>query len=280
MKRILIASAVLALLALAPAAQADVVQEFTFELKNVRTWGGFTVVYTGRSYDTTGAKPPPVTRSYYRLPAGAKLRRLFLRKKRFLCNAKYLNESKNPDDCKRARIGSGRVLVDIRPFLAELIPADFYLFLSKPEVRGAVATFTVLGIPDVTIPVVRDNWSIRNTKPVLAMNMFEDSTPDGRYGYRLEIPTVVADFAAISIAEVKATSHGLVSRKRVRRCVKRKRGRCVKRRRKLERTFWFTKPTCPASGDVSFLGVFEYDVIPTITHLDEVPCPRFKGAGR
>ncbi|KKK57353.1 hypothetical protein LCGC14_3055330, partial [marine sediment metagenome] len=148
----------LLLLATVSVAQAEVVQEFTFEIKNVRTWGGFTIVYRGRSYDTAGVKPPPVTRSFYRLPAGSKLRRLFLRKKRFLCNAKYLNESKNPDDCKRARIGSGRVLVDIRPFLSELIPADFYMFLSKPMAKGAVATFTVLGIPDVSAPVVRDNW--------------------------------------------------------------------------------------------------------------------------
>jgi len=66
----------------------------------------------------------------------------------------------------------------------------------------------------------------------------------------------------------------------VRKCVKRKRGRCVKRKRKLRRTFWFTKPKCPASGRISFLGVFEYDTIPTISHVDGVPCPRFQRTGR
>ena len=55
LKKILLALLPLAVLASVSIAQADPVQEFSFQLKDVKSDGRFTVVFTSRTFDTTGA---------------------------------------------------------------------------------------------------------------------------------------------------------------------------------------------------------------------------------
>src|SRR5687768_13374558 len=85
MKRIVLASAVLALLVPA-AALAYPVQEFSLQAKNIKPGGRFTVIYSSRAYDTSGGIPAVVRESYLRLPLGAVIRKEFLKKK-YYCDA-------------------------------------------------------------------------------------------------------------------------------------------------------------------------------------------------
>jgi hypothetical protein len=275
LKCIVVASAFL-VIACAPVARAEVVQEFNYQLKDLKPYGGFTVVFDFRSYDTTGAAPPPLTSAFLRLPAGAKIRREFLTK-RFLCDVKKLNQTKNPKTCRNAEVGRGRVLVDTRPFTTEAIPAKIYLFLAEGTERGAVASIAILGIPDESAPIVRNNPFIRETKVVLRANFFNDPTPDGLFGYKLVLPTGPIRGINISVAEVKVTVPGLTLTKRQRTCVKRNRGRCARTKVKTRKLYWFVVPKCPASGKFAFQAVFGYAALPTATRMVELSCPRFKG---
>ena len=50
MKRLVAAIATLAILVTAAVAQGVVVQEFSFQVKDIKSWGGYTVVFNSRSY--------------------------------------------------------------------------------------------------------------------------------------------------------------------------------------------------------------------------------------
>jgi hypothetical protein len=265
------------LAAICATAQAEVVQEFNYQLKDVKPYGGFTVVFGLRSYDTTGAPPPPLTTAVLRLPAGAKIRREFLNNKRFMCDVRKLNETKDPKTCRNAEIGRGRVLVDARPVVSETIPAKIYLFLAPGAVRGAVASIAILGIPDDSAPIVRDNLFIRETKVVVQANFFDDPSPDGLFGYKLVLPTGPIRGVNISIAEVNVTVSGLTLTKRQRKCAKRSHGRCAKRKLVTKKLFWVAVPKCPRSGKFTFQAVFGYAALPTTARTIELSCPRFKG---
>ena len=77
--------------------------------------------------------------------------------------------------------------------------------------------------------------------------------------------------ASFSIAETKVTNKGFEIKKP--RCVVRRAKKCVKTR--VRRLFWFTPPTCPASGKVSFEAFFGYETLPDITKVTEISCPQF-----
>src|SRR4029450_4427751 len=85
MKRILFAFAVLALLVPA-AALAYPVQEFSFQAKDIKPGGRFTVVYSSRTYDTSGGVPPALQEAYLRVPLGVVIRNGFLKNK-YYCDA-------------------------------------------------------------------------------------------------------------------------------------------------------------------------------------------------
>src|ERR671931_2031222 len=91
MKRISIAAALLALLVPLAVAQAAVVQQFSFQLKDVKPDGRFTVVFTSRTFDDTGGIPPVLRENYLRLPAGAKIPSAFLKSRYFCDGQKLLN---------------------------------------------------------------------------------------------------------------------------------------------------------------------------------------------
>ena len=257
MRKFLSAAAVLAAFAVASAA-ADPVQEFSFELRNVKPDGRFTVIYTQRSYDTTGGVPIQPNEFRLRLPAGAKLRREFLRK-RVLCDVKKLARTRDPRSCRRSQVGTGRVLVDARPFITEQIPADLWLFLAKGTTRKAVASLAILGKQDQSAPVVRDIPVVRDFRaPIVFMNFFDDPTRDGKYGYRLAFGNSPTGGASFAIAETRVVNRGFT---------------LVRKRKRL---FWFTPPRCPVAGNISFEAFFGYASLPDIVRTTELPCPRFR----
>jgi hypothetical protein len=303
MKKLVAAIATLAVLGIAAVAQGVVVQEFSFQIKDIRSWGGYTVVFNSRSYEPNGGIPDELKQNYLRLPAGATVPKLF-RKKRFYCDAKklvdqvrmdkgngrftpYINNllkgKKTPPKnnknlikvCRFARIGTGRVLVDARPFEERPIPADLMMFWAKPA-PGAVAAFAIVGIPDERVPVVQENPTVRETVPVINANFYSEKTPDGLFDYKLVLPTGPINGIRISVAEVKVTTTGLTYTKKLKKCTKKRKGKCVKSKTSTKHTFWFTQPPCPASGKLTFEAFYGYDTAPDQLKRTEIPCPKFK----
>jgi hypothetical protein len=260
-------------------AYASPVQEFSFEIRDVSSGGRFTVAYTSHQYDTTGEVPTSPNEFYLRLPAGAHLRKEFL-DKRVFCNTKRLDRTRDPKTCRRSQVGTGSVKVDARPFITDPIPADLWLFLAKGTTRRAVASLAILGKQDQSAPVVRDIPVVRDFRaPIVFLNFFDDPTRDGKYGYRLAFGNSPSDGtgASFSIAETSVINRGfsLTTRKRI--CLRHRNGRCVRKGVRKKKVFWFTPPTCPPSGKISFEAFFGYASLPDITKVTELSCPRFPG---
>jgi hypothetical protein len=311
--KILIASAALAalLVVVFAVAQASPVEQFSFQLTNVKPDGRFTLIFRSRMFDTTGGVPPALLENYDRFPRGAKLRPEFL-SRRFFCDGpalrdalnnhfsstpftqrvanlkpfiRELSRSRSKADrralanaiaCDRARIGDGTAQIDARasiPALTDLIPSRFSMFFSRATVRGAVAGFTVLGAADERSPIVKREPIVASVHTALNANFFNDPTPDGLYGYKLVFPTGRINGLNVSIAEIDATTHGLTIKKG--ECLQTGRhGRCVKRARKT--LFWFTIPKCPPSGRVSILAFYRYaPPTPNSTKTIQLACPKF-----
>jgi hypothetical protein len=297
-KRIVAALIVLASLGAVAVAQGVVVQEFGFQIKDIKSWGGYTVVFNSRSYDPTGGIPAELDQNYLRLPKGATVPKVF-RSKKYYCEAKKLvdkvrlekgsgrftpylekllkGKKKQPRSaknlvqvCRYARIGTGRVLVDARPFEERPIPADLQMFWTKPA-PGAVAAFAIVGIPDERVPVVAENPTVRETVPTINANFYSEPTPNGLYDYKLVLPTGPINGIRISVAEVKVTTTGITHIKKT--CKRKRRGRCVKS--KVKRTFWFTEPPCPPSGQLSFEAFYGYKTEPDQLKTVTIPCPDF-----
>jgi hypothetical protein len=279
LRRVFLATIVLGVaLAAAATVQAEPVQEFTFEIRDVRPDGRFTVLYTQRSYDTTGAVPTQPNAFHLRLPAGARLRREFLNKRVF-CDVKKLDRTRDPRSCRRSQVGTGRVLVDARPFIAEQIPADLWLFLAKGTTRRAVASLAILGKQDPTAPVVRDIPVVRDFRaPIVFMNLLDEPTRDGKYGYKLVFgnsPTGGSG-ASFSIAETRVVNKGFSLTRRSITCLDRRGAKCVRKKVGKRRLFWFTPPRCPPSGTVSFEAFFGYESLPDVVRTTVLSCPRFR----
>jgi hypothetical protein len=276
LRKLLLAIAAFCLLA--AAAWAAPVQEFSFELKDVKPDGRFTVVYTQRSYDTTGAVPTQPNEFHLRLPAGARLRKEFLTKRVF-CDVKKLDRTRDPRSCRRSQVGTGRVLVDARPFITDQIPADLWLFLAKGTAKNAVASLAILGKQDQSAPVVRNIPIVRDFRaPIVFMNFFDRPTGDGRYGYKLAFGNSPTGGGAASfyIAETHVVNRGFTLERRRAKCVRVRRGRCVRRKLQKRKLFWFTPPLCPPARKVSFEAFFGYQSLPDIVRTTELSCPRFR----
>ncbi len=303
MKKVALALGMLVSLGAVAVAQGVVVQDFNFQLKDVKSGGRFTVVFDSHSYDPTGGVPAPLNENYIRLPKGAVVRKEFKQKK-YYCQAKKLVDQVRMDKgngrftpyldnllkgkptppknaksliktCRYAQIGTGRVLVDARPYAADPIPADLRMFWTKPD-PGAAATFSIVGIPDERVPIVADNPTIRETVPVINASFFSDPTPDGLFDYKIVLPTGPINGIQISVAEVHVTTTGLFLTKKKVSCKKRKRGKCVRKKVKKTNLFWFTQPPCPASGQFTFQAFYGYATNPDETKTISIPCPKFK----
>jgi hypothetical protein len=271
------ASALLVFFCLVAMAQAAVVHDFSVELRNVKPYGAATVHLTEKIYDTTGAVPPATLSGTAWLPKGISIRPQFLRKP-YVCNLGKLKETKNPSVCRRARIGTGRALIDIRPLLAEPFPVNLQIFLAKATTKGAVASYAVFGIPDQRAPVVKNNPGIRDARAVLIGTIFNDPTPDGLYGYRMEDPFIQIGIK-FRVADAEATLPGLTITRRVRTCARprgrRSGSRCRKTMSKVRKIFWVTPPDCPASQKLSWKADLRLEGGISLSTVRETPCPRF-----
>jgi hypothetical protein len=270
------AAAILALFCLVAVAQAAVVYDFGVELRDEKPYGAATVHLEEKIYDTTGALPPATLSGTAWLPKGISIRPRFLTKPH-VCDLRKLNETKNPSVCRRARIGRGRALIDIGPLLAEPFPVNLEIFLARATTNGAVASYAVFGRPDQRAPVVRNSPGIRDARAVLIGNIFNDPTPDGLYGYRMEDPFTQIGIK-FRVAEAEATLPGLTIKKRVRSCVRpvRRPGRrCRKTKSGVKRIFWVTPPDCPASRKLSWKADLRLEGGISLSTVRETPCPRF-----
>ena len=309
MKRILFAFAVLALLVPA-AALAYPVQELSLQAKDIKPGGRFTVIYSSRTYDSSGGIPPVVRENYLRLPLGAVVRKEFLEKK-YYCDAGKLIKDlqaapeqsmqfarrvdklaatikrirsrldqkalRNAETCSRSRLGEGTAQLDARPLFDELIPSVFYVFLGKGTQPGAVASMQIIGMPDENSGVVkRLPITVRQTRVALVVN-FSNEPTEGKYGYKAVLPTGRIAGVNVSIAAVRAVFRGITLKKKKVTCIKRKHGRCVRKKVKKTTVFWFSTPKCPPTGKLSLLAFYGYDdPIPDITKTLEIPCPNFR----
>lgn len=312
-KLLVIAVAALAVLGSASASPAEPVQQFSFQLTKLKPNGIFTIIFQARTFDTTGAPPPELLSNYLRLPAGATLRPEFLNKRFYCDGKalrdtldRHLEDSGHPftkrvanlkefiqklkrskdkadkralpnvETCDRARVGTGTAQIDARasiPVLDQLIPSSFSLFFSKPTVKGAIAGFTVVGAADEGSPITKKYPIVAGVHVALTANFINDPSPDGVYGYKLQLPSSNVNGFKVSIAELRVVNTGLTLKKGT--CLKQgKGGRCVKKQKKT--VFWFTQPACPASGKLSFLSFYHYVAPqPDITQTFELPCPKF-----
>jgi hypothetical protein len=271
------ASALLAFLCLVAVAQAAVVHDFSVELRDEKPYGAATLHLTEEIYDTTGAVPPAALSGTAWLPKGISIRPQFL-KKPYVSNLGKLKQTRNPSVCRRARIGTGKALIDIRPVLAEPFPVNLEIFLAKAITRGAVASYAVFGIPDERAPIVKNSPGIRDARAVLIGTISSDPSPDGLYGYRIEDPFTQIGIK-FRVAEAELTLPGLTIKKRVRTCARppgrRSGSRCGKTKTKVKRIFWVTPPDCPASRKLSWKADFRLEGGISLSTVRETPCPRF-----
>ncbi len=305
--------AVASLLLLLPAAAtAEPVQQFSFQVRDIKPGGRFTLIFNARNFDTTGNPPPTPTTNYLRIPAGATLRREFLTG-RYFCNGPKLRtaidiydfrpgsfnarvanlkplirqflrsrdpqerrEAANAQACDRGRIGGGTARIDAResfPTIDQLIRASFSTFLSRPSRPGAVAGFTVLGAADEDQEIVKRRSYEVLTGVHAALNADFFNDPTGPYGYRLDLPRGEVNGFKVSIAELNAITKGLSIVRGT--CLREnRRGRCVRRQRRT--IFWFTTPPCPANGLFSIEQFYGYaDPAMNDTQTIQLACPRF-----
>lgn len=309
MKRFLPSLVALAVLLVPGAAFADPVQEFSFQLRDVKPDGRYSLVFSSRSYDTSGAQPPQITENYLRLPRGVELRGAFLGK-RYRCDVDALSSAlaltpesgvnftsrltnlkatlarvggqlapaalANFQTCVRAQIGTGKVVIDARPYVADPVPANVVMFLARGTAKGAIASFGILAAPDETAAVVRDNPAVAANRSSFNTNIFKDPTSDGLYGYRMNLPSGPIAGLKISISEMSITTKGLSTTKQTVKCLRRRKGRCTKRQVKTSKIFWLTQPACPASGSLSFLAYYKFATGAQTTKTVTLPCPAFQ----
>jgi hypothetical protein len=309
MKKILFAFAVLALLVPA-GALAYPVQEFSGGVKDIKPNGRFTLVYSSRTYDTTGGVPPLLRENYLRIPLGSAIRKEFLTK-RYQCDGGKLLKDlqaapeqnvqfarrvdklsatikrirsrlnpkalRNAEACSRSRIGEGTAQVDARPVYDELIPVVFYMFLGNGTQPGAVASVQIIGMPDENSAEVKElPITVRQTRVPRVVPIFNEPT-EGKYGYKLVLPAGPIAGLNVSLAEVRAEAPGITLKKKKVTCIKRNHRRCVRKKVNKTIVFWFTAPKCPPAGKLSILAFYGYDdPIPDITKTLEIPCPNFR----
>ena len=293
------------------AALAEPVQQFSFQVRDIKPGGRFTLVFNARTFDTTGNPPPTAIENYIRIPAGATLRREF-RNRRYFCdgpklrtaidrfdfrrgsfNARVKNlkpfirmlarsrhggkrrQLANARACDRGRIGGGTARVDAResfPTIDQLIRASFSMFLSRPTEPGAIAGFTVIAAADEDQEIVRRRSYEIITGVHAAINANFFDDPTGPYGYRLDLPRGEVNGFKVSIAELTAVTRGLTLKRGT--CLKQRKGRCVRRQRRT--VFWFTTPPCPPSGLLEIEQFYGYeDASLNSTETIQLACPRF-----
>ncbi len=171
--------------------------------------------------------------------------------------------------CSRTFLGRGKAVVDARQggpsglpsnfSLSAPVPGKFSLFLAKPTAKGAIAAIGVFAHYDTGSPIAVNKPWYTVLQATFTLNVFNDPTPDGAYGYRISLPTERIAGSRFSVAELRVESKGLVG--------KTARG---------ARDFWATPPRCPASGQVPFRADYRYATGLQASTVFQVPCPRFR----
>ena len=269
MRRLLVVTILVVLLP-AQAASAALVGEFDAAIRNVRPWGGYTVVASARVYDTTGVPAPRLASATVHFPAGASLRSRFL-KRRYFCDGAKLLANPDPALCRGAEFASGSVLLDARPAIQDPVPASIWLFLAPGGERKSRAGIVILVRSNERSPA----WNF----DVLNGYLVREPHSAARFGYRLELPTTLQPLlpqVTLSLIEMQLRIRGLEQRRRVHVCVRRARGRCAARRRRTKRTFWLRLPNCPRGRKVSFGADYAFLGGKTITKRRRVSCSRFR----
>ena len=269
LKRLLIALA-LVLTALPPvAARAELVGEFDAAIRNVRPWGGYTVVASARIYDTAGTPAPRLANAIVHFPQGASVRDRFLRS-RYFCDGTKLVANPDPALCRNAEFASGSLLLDARPAIDEPVPASIWLFLAPGGERGARAGIVILVRANRRSPA----WNF----DVLHGNLVREPESASRFGYRLELPTTLQPLlpqVTLSLIEMKLRIRGIEQDRRVRACTRRLHGRCVAHRSRIKRTFWLRVPRCPRGHKVTFGADYAFLGGRAISKRRKVSCSRF-----
>ncbi|MEX0993094.1 MAG: hypothetical protein WDZ37_03765 [Solirubrobacterales bacterium] len=259
--------ALLATLLVTPAANGALVGEFNARLKNIKlSYGGYTAVFESRIYETTGTPPPMLKSAQIHFPRGAALRREFLNS-RYYCDTARLELTSDPNVCATARFASGEILLDARPDIAEAIPTDLFLFLTKPREVGAKATVAVLVVSNQRTPVYESQ--------VLYGSLFTDS---GKFGYRLVLPTTIRPLLPglrLSLAELNLTVPGLTLTRRVKSCARKSAGTAKRCTSKSSKLFWTKVPRCTKSKKVTFAADYQFDTAAPIFRQETVKCTRF-----
>lgn len=289
-------AALLLLLTLGTAtAAADPVQQFDVQLKNVTPEGRFGVVFTSNSFDTSGGPLPAMTESSVRIAKGIRIKPRFLRPERLCQTGKLrlilldnqprgvtyeamlgdLTKIRNRiapklrrkslaivDACRKAYVGKGTFTVDARPSFPEVLPGTMYVFLSPATAKGAIGGFGVMTYYDQRAPIIRNTSLLRDQQPVFTVNLFDDPTPDGVYGYRLQLLPDNFGRLPFSVAELRVESKGIVD------TVRTPGGRT-------RTDFWASLPSCPASGRLPFKASYRYKTGLETTNVVQVPCPRY-----
>ena len=267
----LVTSLVLAGLATAPPAGAVLVGQFDAGLKGIKRYGAYTVVASGRVYETSGQPSPLLRSAVIHFPRGAALRRQFL-VPRFFCDGAKLQKDPNPALCARAHFATGEMRIDARPAIEDAFGVSVDLFLASGRENGATAAVVVLVRSNDKTPVY--------DYEVLRGYLFKEPTPGKRFGYRLELPTHLTPYLPnikLRLAEFQLRMRGLTLTKRVRGCVERARasGRCLKQGTKARRVFWIRTPNCPRSRKVSFGADYAFEGTSPISKRRSVSCRRF-----
>jgi hypothetical protein len=290
LKRVLKCALALAVLTFGVAtAVADPVQQFNVQLKDLTADGRYSVVYTSNSFDASGEAPPALNNAFLRLPKGMSIKPAFLKSDRLCDTAKFagflyqnrpagVTYAKRVDDfpggqasikrkldaaarkvvdtCASVYLGEGTATVDARPLYPDLIPARFSIFLTKPTVKGAIVGIGILSHYDRSSPIAVDQPRYTGLQPIFTLNVFNDPTPDGKYGYRIKLLTERTSGFRFSVAELRVESKGITAPK--------------------THEFWAKPPTCPASGQVPFKADYVYTTGLHTTTVVKVPCPRFR----
>lgn len=231
-------------------------QTFAVTMPSVKADGSytFTLQWVTKATDPNSVSPP-VTDVEMKLPAGVEVRKQFLRGK-YVCDVKKLQQTKDPNTCKSAQVGTGTVQMDLQPFTTQLIPANVYVFLAQGG-DGAVAKLAILAVPNAAASAfVRDNPIIRDTKPVMLSPIYRDSTRG--FGLRMEMPIDIDTPVLVSIQNFSVTIPGL------------------SKKAKGKKLFWVSQPSCKSSK-AKFQATFSYVNAATAT-LDTSVKRRFKCA--
>jgi hypothetical protein len=217
-------------------------------LKGVKLWGAYTAVLESRVYETDGSPPPDLEHAEIHFPRGAGIRRRFLHS-RFYCDAAKLAATQDPSVCRHAHFGTGKMLLDGRPWIADDVHADIDLYLGKASSPGATAAAVVL--------VHSNQQSHAYDFQVLGGDLFREH---GRFGYRLELPVKVRPILPtikLRLAELSLTLRGLST---------------VVHGRKL---FWTKVPPCPRAHKVSFGADYAFEGEAPIRKRRRINCRRF-----